>query len=78
MMMMRYFGGQFTEGLVCWGKGCRWPAAHQSMDICIRLFVIGNFGCDLGPEIVGVCLVSVMAIVFDRNHYRQHFPLRAR
>lgn len=45
------------------------------MDIFISLFIVGNFGRDLSPEIVCVGLVSVVAVVFHGNHYRQHFPL---
>jgi hypothetical protein len=68
-MVVRYFGCQATQCLVRGGKRRGLPISHERMDICINLLLIGYFGFDLDTEIVRMCLVSIITIVFGGNDH---------
>lgn len=65
MMMVREFGRQAAKCAIYGGERRCVPVANQRMNIGVCLLSVGNFGFDLGPEIVGVSLVSVMTVILN-------------
>ena len=77
MMMVRNFGRQSAQLPVRGRDRCGLPVPYQGMNVFIGLLVVGYLGFDLSTEIVCVGLVSIVTVIFGRNHNSQHLALRA-
>ena len=65
MVVMGELGSELAKRPVCGSQRCGAPITDQRVHIRIGFFRLGNLGCDLFPEIVGVGLMSVGAFVFS-------------
>ena len=70
-LTVRQFGGIHTERPISRRQICRSPIAGHVMDKRVCLIGALEIICDLFPEVVRVCLRSVVTVHLCRNHGRK-------